>query len=158
MSLSCTVWLQWGLQECLCVTKSWSEKKIKAFTCSSSCSNQQPARAGQTKTNWLSLKIKCDDATFRTRWYLTKIFVDSRFLFNEHGTSPDIICKADPEVSAYKQLTLKHKWSWRHFSDRLSRSHSSISFSLSFHLFLSQNRTTQEGYRCTYMISNLHHY
>ena len=43
------------------------------------------------------------------------LYVDSRFLFNEHGTSPDIICKADPEVSAYKQLTLKHKWSWRHF-------------------------------------------
>ena len=153
MSLSCTVWLQWGLQEVPLCHKIVIREENKSVHVQQ---QQQPARAGQTKTNWLSLKIKCDDATFRTRWCLTKIFVDSRFLFNEHGTSPDIICKADPEVSAYKQLALKHKWSWRHFSDRLSRSHSSISFSLSFHLFLSQNRATQEGYRCTW--SNLHHY
>ena len=112
-SLHFKLYCSCGLQECLCVTKSWSEMKIKAFTCNNISS---PVLAGQTKTNLLHLKIKCDDATLRRRWYLTKIFVDSRFLFNEHGTSPDIICKTDPEVSAYKQLTLKHKWSWRHFT------------------------------------------
>ena len=65
MSLSCTVWLQWGLQEVPLCHKIVIREENKSIHVQQQ--QQQPARAGQTKTNLLSLKIKCDDATLRTR-------------------------------------------------------------------------------------------